>query len=172
MSKECGPSGEEGSGDGLVKGFWALAGSGFGELAGEPCCFFAPTVSCFNSRNDQAVATWLDKFWARPFVGPSCCACVLSSALSGCSLAGEEENDGDVKLPIHHWIQKIFTFATCGAKGGLGGQNTVGTANWGCIVNQKIGRSENIAQNLEVLKQQLNGVLDFCSLWACNVCIK
>ena len=26
------------------KGFGALAGSGFGELAGEPCCFFAPTA--------------------------------------------------------------------------------------------------------------------------------
>ena len=71
MSKECGPSGEEGSGDGLAQGFWALAGSSFGDLADEPCCFFTPTASCLNSRNDQAVATWLDKFLARPFVGPS-----------------------------------------------------------------------------------------------------
>ena len=71
MSKECGPSGEQGSGDGLAQGFWAVASSGFGELADELCCFFAPTASCFNSKNDQAVATCLDKFWARPFFGPS-----------------------------------------------------------------------------------------------------
>jgi len=62
MSKECGPSGEKGNGDRLAQGFWALAGSGFGELADEPCSFFAPTASCFNSRNDQTVASWLDKF--------------------------------------------------------------------------------------------------------------
>ena len=33
MGKEGGPSGDEGSGDGLAQGVWALAGSGFGELA-------------------------------------------------------------------------------------------------------------------------------------------
>ena len=71
MSKEGGPSCDEGSGDGLAQGVWALACSGFGELADEPCCFFAPTASCFNPKNDQAAATWMDKFWARPFFGPS-----------------------------------------------------------------------------------------------------
>ena len=88
MSKECRPSGDEGTGDGLAQGFWALAGSGFGKLADEPCCFFAPTASCFNAKkNDQAAATWLDEFWARPFLGPSripwCRSCVLSSVVSG-----------------------------------------------------------------------------------------
>ena len=33
MSKEGGPSRDEGSGDGLAQGVWALAGSGFGEVA-------------------------------------------------------------------------------------------------------------------------------------------
>ena len=37
---------------------------------------------------------------------------------------------------------------------------------------QKLGRWEDIAQDFEVRKQQLNGFLDFCSQWACNVCIK
>ena len=45
--------------------------------------FFAPTASCFSSNNDEVAATWLDKFWARPFFGPLripyCRACVLSS---------------------------------------------------------------------------------------------
>ena len=62
---------DEGSGDGLAQGVWALACSGFGELADEPCCFFAPTASCFNSKNDQAAATWMDRFWARPLFRPS-----------------------------------------------------------------------------------------------------
>ena len=80
MSKEGGPSRNEGSGDGLAQGVWALARSGFGELADEPCCFFAPTASCFNSKNDQAAATWMDKFWARPFFGPS----PIRSAVPAC----------------------------------------------------------------------------------------
>ena len=102
MGKEGGPSGDEGSRDGLTQGFWALAGSGMGELAEEPCSFCAPTASSFNSKNDQAAAaaTWLDKFWVGPFFGPSripeCRAGVLSSVLSGCSLAGEGGNNGGV----------------------------------------------------------------------------
>ena len=56
-------------------------------MAEEPCSFFAPTASGFNAKNDQAAATWLDKFWARPFFGPSRIperrASVLSSALWG-----------------------------------------------------------------------------------------
>ena len=55
MSKACGPSGDEGSGDGLAQGFWALAALAFGDLADEPCC--APMASCFNSKNDQMAAT-------------------------------------------------------------------------------------------------------------------
>ena len=41
----------------------------------------------FNATNDQAAAPWMDKFWARPFLGPSHIperrACILSSVLSG-----------------------------------------------------------------------------------------
>ena len=50
MGKEGGPSGDEGSRDGLTQGFWALAGSGMGELAEEPCSFtHVPTidVTCY-----------------------------------------------------------------------------------------------------------------------------
>ena len=47
MSKEGGPSGDEGSRDGLAQGFRALAGSGMGELAEEPCSFCAPAASSF-----------------------------------------------------------------------------------------------------------------------------
>ena len=100
MSKEGGPSGDEGIRDGLAQGFRALAGSGMGELAEEPCSFCAPAASSFNSQNDQAAATWLDKFWVRPFFGPSRIperrASVLSFVLSGCSLAGEGRNNGGV----------------------------------------------------------------------------
>ena len=52
-SKEGGPSGDEGSRDGLAQGFWALAGSGMGELAEEPCSFRAPTASGFNSKTTK-----------------------------------------------------------------------------------------------------------------------
>ena len=99
MSKECGPSGNEGSGDGLAQGFRALAGSGLGKLADEPCSFFAPTA-CFNAKHDQAAATWPDNFLVRPFFGPSRIperrACVLSSVLSGSSLARQGANNGGV----------------------------------------------------------------------------
>ena len=50
MSQECGPFGEEGSNDGLAQRFKALAGFGFGELADEPCSFYAPTASTRNSK--------------------------------------------------------------------------------------------------------------------------
>ena len=98
MSKEGGPSRDEGSGDGLAQGVWALAGSGFGELADEPCWFFAPTASCFNSKNDQAAATWMDKFWARPFSGPWTFAHPV--VLPGCSLAGEGGSNGGVNSQL------------------------------------------------------------------------
>ena len=41
------------------------------------------------------------------------------------------------KLPIHHWIQREFYIGNLWGQGGLGGQNTVGTANWRCIVATK-----------------------------------
>ena len=61
------------------------------------------------------------------------------------------------KLPIHHWIQRVL--------------------HWQPVGPRRIGRPkhrcwEDTAQDFVVWKQQLNGFLDFCSQWACNVCIK
>ena len=37
---------------------------------------------------------------------------------------------------------------------------------------QRLGQWEDTAHDYEVWKQHLNGFVDFCSQWACNVCIK
>ena len=54
------------------------------------------------------------------------------------------------KHPIHHWIQRILHWQPVGQKGGLGGPNTVGRANWICIVVTKdwfIGRPQHRTMN-------------------------
>ena len=100
MSKECRPSGDEGTGDGLAQGFWALAGSGFGKLADEPCCFFAPTASCFNAKKrpsgsdlaGRVLGTSVPWTFAHPVV--PFLRIVLCGV--GVQLAGEGGNDGGV----------------------------------------------------------------------------
>ena len=47
--------------------------------------------------------------------------------------------------------KKSFTLATYGAKGGLGGQNTVGTANWRKLRRQRAQRIESVLEEFASL---------------------
>ena len=80
MSKECGPSRDEGGSDGLAHGFRALARCGFGELADEPCSFFAPTALLQHSIK----SLWWPWVRARQFLVKPCFASLLQATNVSC----------------------------------------------------------------------------------------